>query len=188
VPVPLHEIEKEAQRVVRSMHALEPPIKIDAIIAKSWPKIFIGPADLGDFHGALVTDNGRAAMYVTDKANEDQKNIILAHLTWHWLKHALKGNIDVTRQCMVHAPRPEDPAAAAEREADVFASELLVPLEVLERFLDFAADPTTEEQRAFISKRTGELAKQFAVPYEVMKQRLTLFSARRRSFKPTFKR
>ena len=185
---PLHEIEKEAQRVVRGMGSLEPPIKVTAILAKHWPKVHVGPADLGDYHGALVTDNGRAAMYFTTKANEDQKNIILAHLTWHWLKHALKGNIDVTRQCMVHAPRPEDPTSAAEREADVFASELLVPLEVLERFLDFAVDPTNDQERAYISKRTGQLASQFAVPFDVMKQRLTLFAARRRSFKPTFKR
>ena len=186
MPTELHEIEKEAMRVVRAMDTLEPPIRVEEILKKSWPKVFVGDADLGDYHGALVTDGGRAAMYVTKIANTDQKNIILAHLTWHWIKHALKGNIDLTRQCLVHVPRDEGtPMAQAEREADVFAGELLVPLEVLEGHIDFPAEPKTGEEKSYVERRTSELARQFAVPADVMKARLTLFAARRRSFRPT---
>ena len=180
----LQDIEREAVKLVRHLEKLEPPIRVRELIEKQWPKVFIGDADLGDYHGALVTDGGRAAMYVSQKANEDQKNIILAHLGWHWIKHALKGQIDITRQCLVHVARPEDPLSGAERDADMFASELLVPLEVLEKFIDFASEQRDESERSYVSKRTQELAAMFAVPYEVMKARLTLFAARRRSFKP----
>lgn len=180
----LHEIEKEAQRIVRAAPSLEPPIQVEGILLKTWPKLHVAMADLGDYHGALVTESGRAAMYYSQAANADQKNIILAHLTWHWIKHALKGNIDLTRQCLVHVQRPEDAMAAHERDADVFASELLVPLEVLEGFIDFASEVKTDQERAFIQRRTSELARKFAVPYDVMKNRLTLFAARRRSFRP----
>lgn len=178
------EIEREAQKLVRALPSVEPPVRVHDLLAAAFPKLFVGEADLGDYHGALVTDAGRGAMYFTRTADVDQKNIILAHLTWHWLKHALKGQIDLTRQCLVYVARPEDPLAAAERDADVFAAELLVPLEVLEKYLDFPAEVKTEAQKAYVSKRTPELAAQFAVPVEVMKARLTLFAARRRSFIP----
>ena len=178
------DIEREAQKVVRKAENLNPPIKVDELIVSNWPKIHIGAADLGDYHGALVTDGGRAAMYLSDKASSEHKSIILAHLTWHWVKHALKGQIDITRQCLVYVARPDDPMAAAERDADVFAAELLVPLEVLERYIDFAPDAQTDEERRFIDKRTIDLARRFAVPVDVMKARLTLFAARRRSFRP----
>ena len=185
MPTELHEIEKEAMRVVRGAVSLEPPIRVEDILMKTWPKMHVGEADLGDYHGALVTDGGRAAMYVTKIANTDQKNIILAHLTWHWIKQALKGQIDLTRQCLVHVPREETtPQAQVEREADVFAGELLVPLEVLENHIDFPADPKTEGERSYMEQRTIELARQFAVPADVMKARLKLFAARRRSFRP----
>ncbi len=180
----LQDIEREAVKLVKHLDKLDPPIRVSELIAKQWPKVFIGDADLGDYHGALVTDGGRAAMYVSSKANDDQKNIILAHLSWHWIKQALKGQIDITRQCLVHVARPEDPLAGVERDADMFASELLVPLEVLEKYIDFASEQKSEAERSFVSRRTTELAHQFAVPYEVMKSRLTLFAARRRSFKP----
>lgn len=185
MPTELHEIEKEAARVVRGIE-LSPPIRVEEILRKQWPRIFVGDADLGDYHGALVTDSGRAAMYVTKIANADQKNIILAHLTWHWIKQALKGQIDLTRQCLAHVPREEDTAMArVEREADVFAGELLVPIEVLERHIDFPAEPKTEGEKSYMERRTLELARQFAVPADVMKARLKLFAARRRSFRPT---
>ena len=180
----LQDIEREAVKLVRHLEKLDPPIRVSELLAKQWPKIHVGDADLGDYHGALVTDGGRAAMYVSQKANEDQKNIILAHLTWHWIKHALKGQIDITRQCLVHVPRPEDPLSATERDADMFASELLVPLQALEKHIDFASEQKTDEDRAYVSRRTTELAALFAVPAEVMKARLTLFAARRRSFRP----
>lgn len=186
MPTEFHEIEKEAMRVVRGATSLEPPIRVEEVLKKTWPKVHVGEADLGDYHGALVTDGGRAAMYFTKIANTDQKNIILAHLTWHWIKQALKGQIDLTRQCLVHVPREENtPMAQIEREADVFAGELLVPLEVLENYLDFPAEPTTEGEREYKEVRTVELARQFAVPADVMKARLKLFAARRRSFRPT---
>ena len=178
------DIEREAQKIVRKLDNLDPPIKVGELILANWPKMFMGDADLGDYHGALVTEGGRGAMYTSQKASREHKNIILAHLTWHWVKHALKGQIDITRQCLVYVQRPDDPDAANERDADVFAAELLVPLEVLERFIDFAPDAQTDEERAFISKRTVDLARRFAVPIEVMKARLTLFAARRRSFRP----
>ena len=180
----LYDIEKEAQKIVRKAPSLEPPIKMEALIAATWPKVHVGSADLGDYHGALVTEGGRAAMYVSQKASTEHKSIILAHLTWHWVKHALRGQIDITRQCLVYVARPDDPHAAAERDADVFAAELLVPLEVLEKYIDFAPDAQTDAERAFISKRAVDLARRFAVPVEVMKSRLMLFSARRRSFRP----
>lgn len=180
----LLDIEREAQKIVRNAPSLDPPINVEGLLKKGWPKLFVGEADLGDYHGALVTDGGRAAMYYSKAANADQKNIILAHLTWHWIKQALKGQIDITRQCLVHVARPQDPMSGVERDADVFASELLVPLEVLERFIDFTSELQTDAQRAYLQKRTVELARLFAVPFDVMKSRLTLFSARRRSFKP----
>ena len=180
----LFEIEKEAQRIVRKAPTLDPPIRMDLLVTANWPKVHVGDADLGDYHGALVTEGGRAAMYVSLKASAEHKGIILAHLTWHWVKNALKGQIDLTRQCLVHVARPDDPSAAAERDADVFAAELLVPLEVLEKHIDFAPDAKTEQERQYISKRTIELASLFAVPVDVMKSRLTLFAARRRSFRP----
>lgn len=185
MPTELHEIEKEAMRVVRGAPSLEPPIRVEDILKKTWPKVHVGEADLGDYHGALVTDGGRAAMYITKIANTDQKNIILAHLCWHWIKQALKGQIDLTRQCLVHVPREENtPLAQVEREADVFAGELLVPLEVLENHIDFPAEPKTAGEQAYVERRTIELARQFAVPADVMKTRLKLFAARRRSFRP----
>lgn len=185
MPTELHEIEKEAMRVVRAAPTMEPPIRVEDILKTTWPKIFVGDADLGDYHGALVTDGGRAAMYVTKIANTDQKNIILAHLTWHWIKQALKGQIDLTRQCLVHVPREENtPLAQVEREADVFAGELLVPLEVLEKFIDFPADPKSAGEKEYRDRRTIELARQFAVTADVMKARLSLFAVRRRSFRP----
>ena len=180
----LYDIEKEAQKIVRKAPSLAPPIDVTAIINETWPKIFIGAADLGDYHGALVTEGGRVAMYYSQKASPEHTNIILAHLTWHWVKHSLKGQIDITRQCLVYVARPEDPLAAAERDADVFAAELLVPLEVLEKYIDFSPDPQTEQERALVTTGTVELARRFAVPVEVMKARLTLFAARRRSFRP----
>jgi len=180
----LHEIEKEAQRVVRKAPNLDPPIQVEEIIKVSWPKVHIGAADLGDYHGALVTEGGRAAMYVSQKASTEHRNLILAHLTWHWVRHALRGQIDITRQCLVHVTRPEEPQAAPERDADVFAAELLVPLEVLEKYIDFLPEAQSENDKKIIAGRTVDLARRFAVPVEVMKARLTLFSARRRSFKP----
>lgn len=180
----LYDIEKEAQKIVRKAPSLDPPIDVAALITSTWPKLHVGDADLGDYHGALVTEGGRAAMYISNKANAEHRGIILSHLTWHWVKHALRGQIDITRQCLVYVARPEDPLAAAERDADVFAAELLVPLEVLERYIDFAPDAQTDAERQFISKRTVDLARRFAVPVEVMKARLTLFAARRRSFRP----
>ena len=98
-------------------------------------------------------------MYVSQKASSEHKGIILAHLTWHWVKSALRGQIDITRQCLVYVARPEDPSAAAERDADVFAAELLVPLEVLEKHIDFAPDAKTDQERQYIAKRTVELAR-----------------------------
>lgn len=182
--VELHDIEKEAQHIVQKAPSLDPPISVQQIIAATWPKVHVGDADLGDYHGALVTDGGRAAMYVSQKASPEHKNIILAHLTWHWVKHALRGQIDLTRQCLVYVTRPDDPQAAAERDADVFAAELLVPLEVLEKYIDFLPDAQTDRDRELLAKGTVDLARRFAVPVEVMKQRLMLFSARRRSFRP----
>lgn len=180
----LADIEREAIKLVKHLDKLDPPIRVSELIEKQWPKLFVGDADLGDYHGALVTDGGRGALYLSAQANDDQKNIILAHLAWHWIKQALKGQIDLTRQCLVHVARPEDPLSAVERDADMFASELLVPLEVLEKYIDFPSEQQTEQERAYVSRRITELAAQFAVPYEVMKSRVTLFGARRRSFRP----
>ena len=180
----VHDIEKEAQRLVQKLQHLEPPINVADVLQKNWPRIHVGDADLGDYHGALVTDGGRAAMYVTKVANTDQRNIILAHLAWHWIKHALKGQIDITRQCLVYVPREEGPLAGAERDADIFAGELLVPLDVLENFIDFAPAASSEAERKYIEQRTIDLARLFAVPADVMRSRIQLFGARRRSFRP----
>lgn len=159
-----------------------PPVEIERLVGEVYKGIYVGPADLGGVNGALVTQMGKAGFYYRQGDHEGTRNFILAHLLWHYIRQSKKGQLDVTRQCLIGAKRSDDaPNLSEERDADIFAIEVLVPLDLLETsIIGFSPNPRNEHERQVLREKSQELARVFGVPADVMNRRLAVFAARRR--------
>lgn len=159
-----------------------PPVDLHALIPETYKKVYVGPADLGAVNGALVTQMGKAGFYYREGDPEQTRNYVLGHLLWHYLMQSRKGQLDLTRQCLIGGKRPPDaPNINEERDADIFAIEVLVPLDLLEQsVIGFNPNPRNEHERQVLREKAAQLASAFGIPADVMSRRLAVFAARRR--------
>lgn len=180
----LQEITQEALRLHQKAGGFDSaPIDMTQLIYKAFKKCFVGAADLGAVEGALVTEMGRAAFYFRENDSANTRNFVLAHLVWHYIRQSKRGQLDLTRQCYITSTRPPTaPNLSDERDADIFATEVLVPLDLLENVVDFSANPSNQAEKQILKEKTAMLADLFGVPEAVMSRRLAIFAARRKHF------
>ena len=124
-------------------------------------------------------------LYYNRKASESDRRVGIAHGLHHLLSD-LRENPDFgLRECNVAARRLEQvgrlPPDGAEIACDIFAGELLVPFDVLDRYAPASLFPRGEADQHAFADETDRIASRFNVPAWFMGWRLRDLCHLRRS-------
>lgn len=145
-----------AEKIWKELCLSLPPIPI-LEVAKNYGLDIQETSFQGDFNVSGVLDIEQSKIYVNQGDTPEHKRFTIAHELGHWLLH--KEQLAETPEIAIYHRRPiggeTDPK---EKEANFFAANLLVPLNLLENFY------------TKLSER--ELAKIFAVSSQVIGYRL----------------
>jgi Zn-dependent peptidase ImmA (M78 family) len=129
------------------------PVPVESI-AEDLLSLIVDEEDLGDCSGLLYPADRRIILNATESAT--RKRFTLAHELGHWVCQVREG-VEAPVFCRAADIAP-DADRSLEREANVFAAELLMPEEAV---------------RACVGE--GELASRFAVSAQAMAWRLFSF-------------
>jgi Zn-dependent peptidase ImmA (M78 family) len=152
-----------------------PPFSTSEIFKKLFPMIRVVPREMSE-HAIIEvydipTDEIRATVAYRENAHHSTHRFSCAHELAHWLFDFDEGR-KLTNVPACHGGRGEKPVH--ERRADHFAAELLVPLHVLDGYIDFLLQYDDDNEDADLEFRGGaqRLASRFNVSLFCMQARL----------------
>ena len=166
----------------------KPPYSSRHIIETVFPKIAVAGSDLP--HGVTemaVADKNRRALYYNKKVPHSTQRVGLIHGLYHHLSD-IKAEAGLRecnlqlRELAVRVERLRDPVELA---CDLFAAEVLVPLDVLHRMAPDHLFPKDAKRRAAVDDEVDHLSSKFNVPKGFMRWRLfDLLHFRRTHYTP----
>ncbi len=173
-------ITQLANRLLRKVEIAKPPISTD-ILKANHPELQIRSAALGRVSSALkISDpvsekesEATAIIYFNDHESIPRQRFSICHEYGHYLLHHL-GMCDSSE-----TPRPLD-QVLLEREADIFASSLLVPIWLLDGHA-----PTIsyrDQDRESLEKLTLKLASAFNVSRPCMSRAMLQLHHMRKAY------
>lgn len=173
-------------RAQAGLDGRDPPYSTHDIIEKVFPNIAVSGTHLPEgITEMAVSDGPRRALFYNNRAgiSHAHQRVGLAHGLYHHITD-IKG-IDGLRECNVVLRQLAD-LGVGERDptelaCDLFAAELLVPLDVLDAMApDPLWGPNALPKKAF-DDECDHLASRFNVPAEFMRWRLFDLNALRKS-------
>ncbi len=166
-PVVLLAVDK----IHTAMKYYDPPYSTSRVIEEMFPAVAVVQRTLTR-HGQIEVypgplPNGKQAVIVYhDGSHHSTQRFTVAHELGHWLFDFREGEALPTIEC--------GSRTAAERRADQFAAEFLVPMQVLDRHVkfDLFPDADDEDEVAKKAQRVQRLASRFNVSLLCMKNRV----------------
>lgn len=168
----------------------KPPYSTKHILETLFPEIPVAGADLpvGVTEMAVVDEKGRRALFYSRKVAHTSQRVGLMHGLYHHLSD-LKGEIGL-RECSLPLkklqriqPVLHDPI---ERACDLFAAEILTPLDVLDPLAPAALFQRGQSLKDALADEVDHLSSRFNVPVGFMRWRLwDLHHIRQSHYDPT---
>jgi Zn-dependent peptidase ImmA (M78 family) len=158
----IEEVVKKAEDLLEENFILEPPVDVYElarlngleIIEKKFPK------EQSHISGFVTIDNGINRMYVNLNDAPSRRKFTVAHELGHWLLHSEELEKNPNRSILFRIAIGELNKDPLEKEANIFAANLLVPLKLLNKYRD--------------NKTIEQLSELFNVSKDVIGYRLEL--------------
>lgn len=151
-----------ADKVLAENYLTEPPIDVYEL-AKNYGLEVVEvpfPPEQDNISGFVSADNGVGKLYVNANEGPNRRRFTVAHELGHWKLHQEELQNNPQRSILFRIAIGQMNQDPIEKEANVFAANLLVPLNMLKKYKD--------------SKTNSELAKLFNVSTDVIGYRLKL--------------
>lgn len=164
-------IEQSVQALLQHNNIVEPPINVEGIVKAFGIVVRKKQNKDSDISGFLFRDNERTVIGVNSFHSLSRQRFTVAHELGHYLLHSQSDDrmyIDRNFEVMFRDNRSSDGSNTEEREANLFAAELLMP----EHFLreDLAAISRLDLVDDHFIK---QLARKYKVSFQAMLFRLT---------------
>lgn len=162
---------QKAGTVLAENYVLEPPVNVYELVRNYGIDIEEQPfpSDFDNVSGFINIEDGRPTMYVNLNEPKNRRKFTVAHEFGHWLLHKEKIRKDPGMTVLYRKALGAANDDPAEREANAFAAELLVPMEMLQKEID---------------KPVHELAEKFQVSTDVIGYRKVSAEHARATEKP----
>jgi hypothetical protein len=172
-----HEVQAVIHAIFTKMGYRKPKFSTSAMMEKLFPQVEVVGGDTRGHHALIevypkpLPSGRRAVITYNEKAHASTHRFSIAHELAHFIFDTEYGEKSPEKSVCTHGPG-EKPAS--ERRADYFASELLVPLWILDEMVDFeirvrSNDPEAERAR---DQKIQRLASRFEVSLACMKFRV----------------
>lgn len=154
----------QAKKILKENFVLEPPVDVYEITRNEGIRVIEEPfpEDYEDVSGFINIEDDCPVMYINESEPKNRKKFTVAHELGHWVLHEEAIREDTRRAVMFRVALGEPNQDLLEKEANAFAAELLVPLDMFEKL---------EE-----SQSQNELATIFEVSAEVIGYRKVALS------------
>lgn len=119
------------------------------------------PVESNHISGFITKNNGADTLYVNSNEPENRRKFTVAHELGHWYLHKDELETNPNRSILFRIALGKLNTDPIEKEANIFAANLLVPMNLLEQYNKDGED-------------TQSLAKQFGVSQDVIGYRLQL--------------
>lgn len=151
-----------AEGLIETFSIKSAPVPVEWLAHCSDIHIRFGPTD--DYSGILVRRSkreGRTLMGINNNESPGRMRFSIAHELGHYFLHKDKVTVDYRNN------KPGEPRPKKEKEADIFAANLLMPKKFIE--VDFEI---ITEKGIFFEKHLDVLAKKYQVSKQAMQIRL----------------
>lgn len=149
----------EAQRLLKKNGVTKPPVPVREIVEREGVDVVFARFNTLHRDVAGFTDFRGAKIYVNMEDGLNRQTFTIAHEFGHWVLHRTLFDAN-PRQYNILLRRPRGPNTdPLEKEANAFAAELLVPMNLLHEVKDYLS--------------LSDMANLFAVSEEVIQHRLS---------------
>lgn len=161
-------IEKKVEKLLKTTGVKKMPVDVEKIAEKLGLNIEYKPYE-GKFSGVLIRHGDNATIGVNSQHHEHRQRFTIAHEIGHYLFH--QGDLIIDKAISVnYRGNDEHVNYQKEREANFFASELLMPTKLfLKELTKYQIDLNDEDQ-------IKELATKFQVSQQAFMIRLSQVS------------
>lgn len=158
-----------------NLFGAKPAYSIRRIIETAFPKIHVTGASLPDGVVEIVEKKGnRQTIFYNRKYNHAMQRVGIAHALYHLIADLKKS--DGIAECNIALRALEQAGKVTtdpvEISCDLFAGELLVPFDVLDKYAPDDLTPRTPAAKAALDDELDHLSSRFNVPREFMEWRL----------------
>lgn len=164
------QIANLAQDLVIAQRVNGPPVPIEAIVASQGLFIVQSSNSSSDISGFITYENSRTIIGVNSAHSETRQRFTIAHELGHYLLHPHSNQVHVDKR--FHAQFRDSLSSKGtdkqEREANLFAAEILMPRFLLQNDLSLVSSFDLLEEET-----VRHLAKKYKVSYQSMLLRLT---------------
>lgn len=156
------DVVKKAESLLEENYIKEPPVDVYQLARFNGLDIIeqAFPEQLNHISGFVTKDGDINKMYVNLNDSPNRRKFTIAHELGHWLLHQEELTKNPNRSILFRIAIGELNKDPLEKEANIFAANLLVPLTLLNKYRD--------------DKSIDELAKLFGVSKDVIGYRLDL--------------
>lgn len=126
---------EKAKQVLDDNFVIEPPVDVYQLAVNSGLDIRIGlfPDDYRTVSGFINIENGSPVMYVNQDDASNRQKFTIAHELGHWLLHEDEIRTNPERAVLFRMAIGESNKDPIEQQANAFAAELLVPMDMFEK-------------------------------------------------------
>lgn len=174
-----HEVHTLIYELRNAMDYGNPPFSISSLMELMFPEIDVVGRRLE--HHALIEvypeplpDGTRAVIAYNENDHHSTQRFSIGHELAHWLLDFKRGEA-LPPQPFACGIKVSGRRPALERRADYFAAELLCPLWVLDRYVDFEIYPSEDDEDALSrrNQKVQRLASRFNLSMRAMRNRVT---------------
>lgn len=128
----------QARKILAENFILEPPVDVYELARNYGIEIHEQhfPLEFANVSGFINIEKGRPVMYVNASEPAARRKFTVAHELGHWIMHEDKIRQDPQKAILFRMAIGAANKDPLEREANAFAAELLVPMEMLEKNKD----------------------------------------------------
>jgi Zn-dependent peptidase ImmA (M78 family) len=158
----IEDVIKDADQVRLENYQDTPPIDVYGIADNNGLEIIEKhfPPDQSDIAGFVTMQNGTGKLYVNLQDGPNRRRFTVAHELGHWRLHKDELLTNPNRAILFRIAIGQLNKDPVEKDANIYAANLLVPLDMLEKYRD--------------GKTKEQLADLFGVSTEVIGYRLSL--------------
>lgn len=124
----------KAKELIKANFVIEPPVDVYVIAQNSGLRIVEEPFpdDIADVSGFIDLSDDKAVMYINANDAPNRRKFTVAHELGHWILHKEQIKADPQKTVLFRVALGVANNDPFEKEANAFAAELLVPMELFQ--------------------------------------------------------
>lgn len=128
----------KAKKLLADNYVVEPPVDVAEIAANNGLDVRVAefPAEYQGVSGFINLEDGRPAVYVNADDPPHRQKFTIAHELGHWLLHEDEIRTNPKKAILFRIAIGETNSDPLEKQANAFAAELLVPMELFAKVKD----------------------------------------------------